>query len=667
MNSSMKYFDSARESITCIVSTALIASLMLGLASSGAFAAEPEKKEATAEKPTPAQLQTWRQTLAKTPRPKKACYTATYPDTAWHEAPCKPKSTKLYPPRRGKGILPEPEVVGGFMGVDLSAQVTGHISEAEGSFDTATKVVGGECSVPCDESADTCAANLTCSSPGATANSFSLQLNTQFFTNNKICSTAPAAGTWGQCTGWQQFTYDSEGGGSIQYWLAPYGPTGSTCPPGFTHFTPYTDAVYCYDLVDNSTPVPSADAGSLMQITVTGSAAGVKGPTDTLTLFVGGKGGSSPGDDLFTDLSSVWQIAEFNVFGNGSNSQAVFGSGSTVVPRVGVNSGTTAGPQCDLKSFTGETNNLTLDNTPPTKAELIPAPGVTPMPALVFAETNPPPAGALAVCADAASIGDTHLTTFDGLKYDFQATGDFLLAQSGDMTVQTRQALSATNPNWIKNAAITKAVAVQMGTTRVALYIWPVRIVVDGRTTDLAEGKTISLPSGVNIGLRRGFYIIASSTGDAVFVTANNNKINTWLDVTVGFGHTPVPDARGLLGNPGGNAHDLKTADGAVLKAVSFADLYQRYAESWRLQPNQSMLEADPTVKAGVPEKPFSTSDLDAQSEQKARAACVKAGVTAPALLEDCTLDTAVLGDETATKVFARLRAPRAVLPRPKL
>jgi hypothetical protein len=36
-------------------------------------------------------------------------------------------------------------------------------------------------------------------------------------------------------------------------------------------------------------------------------------------------------------------------------------------------------------------------------------------------------------------------------------------------------------------------------------------------------------------------------------------------------------------------------------------------------------------------------------------------------LLDDFTLDTAVLGDATAAKVFTRLRAPRAVLPRPAL
>jgi len=113
----------------------------------------------------------------------------------------------------------------------------------------------------------------------------------------------------------------------------------------------------------------------------------------------------------------------------------VFSSGSTLVPRVRVTSGTSSGPHCDLQTFTGETNNLTLGNVPPTMAELTPGPGAMPMPALVFTETNPALPGAPATCADAASVGDTHLKTFDGLKYDFQASGDFLLAQSGDLTV----------------------------------------------------------------------------------------------------------------------------------------------------------------------------------------------------------------------------------------
>src|SRR5208337_2790706 len=105
--------------------------------------------------------------------------------------------------------------------------------------------------------------------------------------------------------------------------------------------------------------------------------------------------------------------------------------------------------------------------------------------------------GAPATCADATSVGDTHLTTFDGLYYDFQASGDFVLAQDGpEFVVQARQASGA--PTW-PNASVNKAVATQMGKTRVALYIEPTRLVIDGAANNLADGKSIELPTGVQV------------------------------------------------------------------------------------------------------------------------------------------------------------------------
>ena len=181
--------------------------------------------------PTAVELESWRKTIVKTPRPKKACFVANYPETVWHEVACKPPIRKLFPPKRGKGI--RFETVGGPNGVDFVPGVTGHSFEAEGSFDPGT-TVGSECSVPCDVTTDTCPANPTCSISGSVPNAYSLQMNTQTFSGTSACSGAPAAGAWGQCEGWQQFVYDSDGsGGSIQSWMVPYGPQGSTCPSGW--------------------------------------------------------------------------------------------------------------------------------------------------------------------------------------------------------------------------------------------------------------------------------------------------------------------------------------------------------------------------------------------------------------------------------------------------
>ena len=90
------------------------------------------------------------------------------------------------------------------------------------------------------------------------------------------------------------------------------------------------------------------------------------------------------GNNYFPDLESQWQEVEFNVFGDGNGDQAVFNSGSTVDVRTSVASGDNSGPSCDLNTFTGKSNNLTLVNTPP------PAVKET-LPALLFSEGNAAP------------------------------------------------------------------------------------------------------------------------------------------------------------------------------------------------------------------------------------------------------------------------------------
>src|SRR6185436_6451671 len=112
-----------------------------------------------------------------------------------------------------------------------------------------------------------------------------------------------------------------------------------------------------------------------------------------------------------------------------------------------------------------ETNNLSIVDT-----TLVPLHNGHP--ALLFTESNtgtPDPS-----CSSGVSIGDTHLTTFDGVHYDFQASGDFLLAEvAKEFTVQVRQATGA--PNW-PDAAVNKAVAVGMGKTRVVFFVEPARV-----------------------------------------------------------------------------------------------------------------------------------------------------------------------------------------------
>ena len=167
-------------------------------------------------------------------------------------------------------------------------------------------------------------------------------------------------------------------------------------------------------------------------------------------------------------------------------------------------------------------------------------------------------------------------------------------------------------------------------------------------------------------------YVITRQGGETVRATLNNNNINSWIDVAVDLGHPPVAEVHGLLGNANGNTSEdgIATRNGTVLtEPVSFTDLYHSYADSWRVAAANSLLCADKKIKPGIPAKPFYANDLDPQASEHARAICTAAGVTAPALLDACMLDTAVLGggDDTAARVYTRAVAPRAVLPRPAL
>jgi hypothetical protein len=352
---------------------ALSLAVLLGLLSVS-HAQQPSgerSQQAASTKGTAAERETWRKALMKTPRPTNGCYTATYPERQWREVPCKTPPTKLFLPRtRGTTQL---ETVGG-SGPDFTATVTGAITQAEGSFDSVTNVTATP--------------------------AYSLQLNTDFF-QTSTCSGSP--NTSG-CRGWEQFVYhSSSGAGVMQYWLINYGPTGTMCPTprstqcdgthvftdGWCPITLGTSANPIYCVVNAAAAVPASPepATSLGQLRVNGAAAGLNGAaTDAMTVTVGSTVTAKNGNNYFPDLGSKWGEAEFNVFGDCCNEQAVFNSGASAVPRVEVDSGSDAGPGCLLQSWTAESSNLTLQNTPPSAS-------AGALPALVFGENIPASSG----------------------------------------------------------------------------------------------------------------------------------------------------------------------------------------------------------------------------------------------------------------------------------
>ncbi|MGH9421124.1 MAG: VWD domain-containing protein, partial [Thermoanaerobaculia bacterium] len=296
-----------------------------------------------------------------------------------------------------------------------------------------------------------------------------------------------------------------------------------------------------------------------------------------------------------------------------------------------------------------ETNNLNL--VPP----CCPYGGASP--AIVFWLSNNP--GATSSCSGGTSIGDTHLTNFNGLYYDFQAAGDFLLAETNPgFAVETRQKSGA--PTW-PNASVNKAVAMTLGKTRAAVCLDPTRLIVDGKQKDLLDGTSLTLPSGVRIARGGNTYLFTRPSGESVSAEVNS----AWINVSVSLDHLPQAKVYGLLGNANGDMaeDDLATRRRMVLKQpLMFDELYHSYADSWRVAPRESLLSilcGDGNLEDNFPDKPFYAENLDPKVYERARAICTQAGVRDDTLLDACTLDTAVLG-ETAARVYVRAHPPRA-------
>lgn len=412
----MKCSSSARGRIARLLGTAFAASLLSALVGSFAAHAQPTQltPPSTSTQPSAEELakrEAWRATMARTPTPKKGCFTSSYPNTEWQEVPCGTPSRYPNPPahERGHGLPVATDPVGNSN--DYSAQPVGNglpdpgpnastrpdtagnnqssglISSAVGSFDSVTPAIqesglwwtdNGPPPPPACNHPPPCPSPDTAPAPNAlravpTRNAFSLQLNTQHF-------TTPACQGVTNCLGWQQFVFSQDQCSGpcvfIQYWLLGFGacPKESPFPP-----TPWTQSGNNCFISSYSQTAPAVPAGQLQGTTLTGIAASDK---DTVVLTTANGTAMATSAESVLNLAQGWNAVEWNIFGDCCDFQAIFSAGSTLVLRTSVNSGANIfPPTCVREGFTGETNNLFLVSTP------TPAPVLT-LPAIVLTETN---------------------------------------------------------------------------------------------------------------------------------------------------------------------------------------------------------------------------------------------------------------------------------------
>lgn len=274
------------------------------------------------------------------------------------------------------------------------------------------------------------------------------------------------------------------------------------------------------------------------------------------------------------------------------------------------------------------------------------------------------------------SNGDPHLTSLDGLHYDFQAAGEFTLARStgGDLVVQERQQPYKDSKSVTINTQIAMLVAGHRVTVSPGVTSSdPPLVRVDGAETALAQGASQALGDGsVARELDGGYVDVSWSDGSLVVVRPVGNY---GVAARVQLVDDRAGAVSGLLGDFDGNAgDDLTTSAGKRIpyhaKASDdwagvrrfrvaeefenkfFDDLYGAFANSWRITQAESQFDylpgqtTDTFTDRSIPTRPVDPEELARAKRAKAEKICRAHGVTEPGPLADCITDVAATGDE---------------------
>jgi hypothetical protein len=265
--------------------------------------------------------------------------------------------------------------------------------------------------------------------------------------------------------------------------------------------------------------------------------------------------------------------------------------------------------------------------------------------------TAPPPPPACTGAGCGHSTGDPHLRTIDGLRYDFQAAGEFVAARdtAGAYEIQVRQEPVPGS----RMVAVNSAVAAKVDGDRVEARMTTagVELLVAGVPTGPAPAE-LTAPRQ----LTGGGELRTNEGGDVELRWKDGSRlviepIGIWgLALSIEPAQAYAGRLEGLLGDFNGKSDDdVRPRGGTPLGTrPSFAALYPAYADSWRIDAASSLFTypegktTDSYTDRAFPEQDAATAELP--NRASAEAICRELGVSDPAVLAGCVLDVALTG-----------------------
>lgn len=282
-----------------------------------------------------------------------------------------------------------------------------------------------------------------------------------------------------------------------------------------------------------------------------------------------------------------------------------------------------------------------------------------------------------------STTGDPHITTVDGVNYDFQAAGEFVLLRDEYLEIQARQTAVQTagplgpNPHTglTSCVSVNTAVAVRIGSHRIT-YQPNLGGQSEGRGLQLrVDGKLVELGSG-GIPLASGARVVRTAAPGGIQLEAAGGLVivvtpGWWPQHQLWFLNIDTRNVRaitGLMGTiapgnwlpalPEGTELGPKPSD----LSQRFQDLYVKFGNAWRVTDATSLFDyapgtstrtfqltsfpnEDPAVPCTVPPLPGSINGPPAAPLTFAEAEACCAGILNSTRKANCIKDVMVTGE----------------------
>ncbi len=255
----------------------------------------------------------------------------------------------------------------------------------------------------------------------------------------------------------------------------------------------------------------------------------------------------------------------------------------------------------------------------------------------------------------AGDNGDPHLLTVDGHRYDFQAAGEFTLLRSTDGTLEIQGRQEPYNGS--DHVTINTAIAARVGSHRIGVYLTSggLELRADGVATTLTApldlgsgGRVIAYPKGYEIDFPDGTTMWTMSLG-ALGAYGINAQIQPSSGLVRGVNGLlgPVPPAG--LGVP--SLPDGTRLPRAADNHTAYVELYQTFADAWRVTDTTSLFDYAPGTSTTTFAKALYPVETAAQTlatlpgDRQAAAQLQCVSVTDPDLRDQCAFDFAVTGE----------------------